>query len=59
MLKKNKEFSRLFIGNLDVDAAKDTIHLIFEKYGDIQEEIKMHKGFCFIQYDSPKMYTLF
>jgi len=25
-----------------------------KKYGDIKEEIRIHKGFSFVQYDNPK-----
>ena len=45
--------SRLFVGNLDTSSiTKKDVKKIFEKYGKLQEDIRFHKGFCFIQYDN-------
>lgn len=47
--------SRLFVGNLDTTTVtKKDVKILFEKYGKLQEDIRLHKGFCFIQYDNVK-----
>ncbi len=44
---------RLFIGNIDNSVVtKQLLRDIFEKYGQIQEDIRLHKGYAFIQYDN-------
>jgi nuclear polyadenylated RNA-binding protein 3 len=51
------EFSRVFIGNLDhQNVTKNDLTKVFEKYGEIQEEIKIHRGFSFAQYKDPKRF---
>jgi len=47
--------SRLYVGNLDTTVVgKKEVKKMFEKYGRLQEDIRLHKGFCFIQYDNPE-----
>lgn len=47
--------TRVFIGNVDnAHVTKADLRNIFEKYGKLQEEPRLHKGFAFVQYDNTK-----
>lgn len=47
--------SRVFVGNLDnAHVTKEDLRKIFERYGPLVEDVRLHKGFAFIQYETTK-----
>jgi RNA recognition motif-containing protein len=43
---------RIFAGNLDFGTTKDQLYEAFSKCGKIVDEIRLHPGYAFIQFDS-------
>eukprot|EP01080_Neovahlkampfia_damariscottae_P001775 gene1775-544_t len=49
------ENCRVFVGNLDYSSTdKDELAKIFAPYGELAEEVHIHKGFAFVQYKTPE-----
>ncbi|KAL9651859.1 hypothetical protein ABK040_000206 [Willaertia magna] len=44
--------TRIFIGNLDFNITKDQIYNAFSPFGNIIDEVRIHSGFAFVQFDS-------